>query len=125
MGKAALSRKETPLASDRSTRRELIEVHSLGDVPDFATDDEAAAFWDTHGMSKHFLDTEPEFEPDWLPPPRPRTTPVAVRFDQDVIARLKTVAEKKHKGYQTLLKEFVTERLYEEEKREGILPARK
>jgi hypothetical protein len=27
----------------------------------------------------------------------------------------------KNKGYQTLLKEFVVERLYEEEKREGIL----
>ena len=31
------------------------------------------------------------------------------------------MAESKHKGYQTLLKEFVSERLYEEEKREKIL----
>jgi hypothetical protein len=31
------------------------------------------------------------------------------------------VARKKHKGYQTMLKEFVVERLYEEEKREGML----
>ena len=50
-------------------------------------------------------------------------SPVAIRFDADTLARLKAVAEKKHKGYQTLLKEFVAERLYEEEKREGILPA--
>jgi hypothetical protein len=68
-------------------RRKVIEVDSLADVPDFASDGEAAAFWDTHGMSKHFLDTEPEFEPDWLPPPRPRTTPVAVHLDKDVIAQ--------------------------------------
>jgi hypothetical protein len=32
------------------------------------------------------------------------------------------LAAKKHKGYQTLLKEFVVERRYEEEKREGLLP---
>jgi hypothetical protein len=30
---------------------------------------------------------------------------------------LQELAEKKHKGYQTLLKQFVIERLYEEEKR--------
>jgi hypothetical protein len=28
---------------------------------------------------------------------------------------------RKGKGYQTLLKEFVLERLYEEEKREGVI----
>ncbi len=58
-----------------------------------------------------------------MPPVRARTTPVAVRFDQDVVKRLKALAAKKHKGYQTLLKEFVAERLYEEEKREGIIPS--
>jgi hypothetical protein len=31
------------------------------------------------------------------------------------------VAKSKNKGYQTLLKEFVVERLYEEENREGII----
>jgi hypothetical protein len=57
-------------------------------------------------------------------PSVPRTRPVAVRFDADVIQRLKALATKKQKGYQTLLKEFVVERLYEEEKREGILKQR-
>jgi hypothetical protein len=44
-----------------------------------------------------------------------------VRFDQGTLFRLKALARKRHKGYQTLLKEFVMERLYEEEKREGIV----
>lgn len=44
-----------------------------------------------------------------------------MRFDADTIVRLQALAAKKHKGYQTLLKEFVAERLYEEEKREGIV----
>jgi hypothetical protein len=50
-----------------------------------------------------------------------RTTPVAVRFDQFTLKRLKALAVLHNKGYQTLLKEFVVERLYEEEKRTGII----
>jgi predicted DNA-binding protein len=49
---------------------------------------------------------------------------LSVRFDDETIRRLKAVSEKKNKGYQTLLKEFVTERLYEEGKREGLLENR-
>ncbi len=50
-----------------------------------------------------------------------RTTPIAIRFDQFTLRRLKTLAAARNTGYQTLLKEFVVERLYEEEKREGII----
>jgi len=50
-----------------------------------------------------------------------RTTPIAVRFDQFTLERLRTLAAARNTGYQTLLKEFVIERLYEEEKREGII----
>jgi hypothetical protein len=51
-----------------------------------------------------------------------RTTPIAIRFDQFTLQRLKSLAAARNTGYQTLLKEFVVERLYEEEKREGIIP---
>jgi hypothetical protein len=50
-----------------------------------------------------------------------RTTPIAVRFDQFTLTRLRSLAALRNTGYQTLLKEFVIERLYEEEKREGII----
>jgi hypothetical protein len=50
-----------------------------------------------------------------------RTTPVAVRFDEFTLKRLRVLAARRNTGYQTLLKEFVVERLYEEEKREGII----
>jgi predicted DNA binding CopG/RHH family protein len=50
-----------------------------------------------------------------------RTTPIAIRFDQFTLKRLKALAALHNIGYQTLLKEFVVERLYEEEKREGII----
>ncbi len=50
-----------------------------------------------------------------------RTIPVAIRFDQFTLRRLKTLATLHNTGYQTLLKAFVLERLYEEEKRAGII----
>lgn len=50
-----------------------------------------------------------------------RTTPIAIRFDQFTLTRLKALAAQRNTGYQTLLKEFVIERLYEEEKRVGII----
>jgi hypothetical protein len=50
-----------------------------------------------------------------------RTTPIAIRFDQFTLRRLKALATMRNTGYQTLLKQFVVERLYEEEKREGII----
>jgi hypothetical protein len=55
------------------------------------------------------------------PRARGRTTPIAVRFDEFTIKRLKDLAARRNTGYQTLLKEFVVERLYEEEKRDRII----
>jgi hypothetical protein len=53
--------------------------------------------------------------------PKGRTTPIAVRFDEFTLERLRALAARRNTGYQTLLKEFVVERLYEEERREGII----
>ncbi|MCW3034593.1 MAG: hypothetical protein JWM60_2938 [Solirubrobacterales bacterium] len=50
-----------------------------------------------------------------------RTTPVAIRLGLFTIERLKTLAALHNTGYQTLLKEFVVERIYEEERRAGII----
>jgi hypothetical protein len=50
-----------------------------------------------------------------------RTTSVSLRLDRFTLERLKALATLRKTGYQTLLKEFVVERLYEEEKRAGIV----
>jgi uncharacterized protein (DUF4415 family) len=103
---------------------EKIPIRNLSEVPDLATEREAREFWDTHEVTEEYLESTGPVPEEDMPQARPRTArtkPIAVRFDEDVLERLKQLAEHKHKGYQTLLKEFVSERLYEEEKREGIL----
>lgn len=101
----------------------LIEIQNWDEVPAFASEGEEADFWSTHALGEGILQGGP-VEDALLPPPRPRAKPVAIRFDADTLTRLKVIARKKHKRYQTLLKEFVTERLYEEEKREGLVGSR-
>jgi predicted DNA binding CopG/RHH family protein len=103
------------------TRQPMTIVRSWNDVPAFATEAEEAAFWDTHELGDELLERmSPQRDPK-LPPPRPRTKPIAIRFDESTIRRVRALAHRRGKGYQTLLKEFVTERLYEEEKREGLI----
>ncbi len=50
-----------------------------------------------------------------------RTKPIALRLDRFTIERLKALGKLRGTGYQTMLKQFVVERLYEEEKRAGII----
>src|SRR5829696_2345257 len=97
------------------------EVQSPEEIPQFANEAEEAEFWATHALSEGFLAKMEPLPEDVLPPARPRTQPISLRLDSDVLERVRTLAETKHKGYQTLMKEFIVERLYEEEKREGIL----
>lgn len=110
------------MASTQKERKQTL--HSLEGIPAFGSEAEEAAFWDSHELDDKLLEQFGPVDDGILPPPRQRTTPVAIRFDADVLRRVRALAQRKHKGYQTLLKEFVIERLYEEEKREGILPPR-
>jgi uncharacterized DUF497 family protein len=96
-------------------------IDDLGDIPANLSDEEHMAFLMTHGVSEKFLESTEEVPEDERP--RSRTRPINVRFDDFTLGRLKDLAESRNVGYQTLLKEFVIERLYEEERRQGVLPA--
>jgi uncharacterized protein (DUF4415 family) len=108
----------------KMTEDGFIIVYSKDDVPEFENEAEEAAFWDTHTWSEEIMREaakEPR-DPD-LPAPREpvRSSHISLHLEADTLLRLKNLARKKGKGYQTLLKEFVIERLYEEEKREGMI----
>lgn len=106
--------------STKDRKEELKPVYDPKDVPEGLSDEEQIRFWETHSITGEFLDKTEEVPEDERP--RNRTRPINVRFDDFTLRRLKELAERRNVGYQTLLKEFVVERLYEEEKRERILP---
>jgi hypothetical protein len=93
-------------------------INDPKEMPSGLSDEEQLAYWETHGLTEEYLQKTEEVPEEERP--RTRTSPISVRFDAHTLSRLKSLAEKRGVGYQTLLKEFVTERLYEEEKREGI-----
>ena len=94
-------------------------------IPAFASEEEEARYWAEHELGDEMLDRMEPLGEDALPPPRARTRPISVRFDEDTLQRLRALAARRGHRYQTLLKQFVGERLYEEERREGILPRRR
>jgi hypothetical protein len=96
-------------------------VHRLEDIPDFKSEEEEHAFWSTHEFGEELLSAAGPLARDVLPPPRRRTKNVAVRFDESILQRVRALAARRHQDYQTLIKQFVTERLYEEKKRDGIV----
>ncbi len=100
--------------------QEMKPINNLKDIPADLSDEEQIKFLETHGVSEEFLEKAEEASEDERP--RPRTRPINVRFDDFTLNRLKEMAGRRNVGYQTLLKTFVLERLYEEEKREGALP---
>ena len=102
-------------------------IYDPNDVPEFANDSEEVAYWESHTWSDALMD-EAAKQPrnSLLPPPReagkpPPLRPTSLRLDRHTTDRLRTLAKRKGMGYQTLLKQFLLERLYEEEKREGIV----
>lgn len=98
-------------------------IHSEDEIPVLATEEEEVAFWASHSLASELIDRAEPLLDGELPPPRPRTRPAAIRFEEHVLHRLKSLAARRGTGYQTLLKDFVLERLYEEEKREGLIGA--
>ena len=101
--------------------KKMEEVRSPEEIPDFENEGEEAEFWAAHYLGEDLLEKAGPIPEEVLSSGRPRTRPISLRLDEDVLGRLRAVANSKHKGYQTLLKEFVVERLYEEEKREGLI----
>jgi|SRR5450759_590114 hypothetical protein len=110
--------------NDMTTRKKKMSiVDSWSDVPKFTGEADETEWWSTHEPSDALL---AQMKPVPLTQEEQtvrnaRTHPVAIRFDDSTLERVRALAQRRHKGYQTLLKEFVVERLYEEEKREGMV----
>jgi predicted DNA binding CopG/RHH family protein len=96
-------------------------VHRLADIPHFQSEDEEHEFWSTHEFGEELLTAAQPLARGILPLPRGRTRISAVRFDESTLKRVRDLAARRHQGYQTLIKQFVTERLDEEEKRDGTV----
>lgn len=81
-------------------------------IPEFATDEEAGAFWMTHDTTDYL---------DWskarrvtFPNLRPSTATISLRLPQGLLNDLRTLANERDVPYQSLLKVFLAERVAKE-----------
>lgn len=85
----------------------------MSKLPKFANEQEEAEFWDTHESTDFLDDTEPVdvIFVDARPPKKQ----ISLRLDPEAIDKLKTIAQRKGVGYQTLIRMWVMERLAQEQ----------
>lgn len=86
-------------------------IRSTADIPDFASEDEEREFWQTHEMGMEMF--EGSVLPPGLPLPQPAggTIAVNIRFDRDMLNRIRAEAKQRHLGYQTYIKQIIVEHL--------------
>jgi len=76
-------------------------------IPEFASIEEEAAFWDTHSTA----DYETEFTPVRVRFGKRLSSGVTIRLDPDTLKQLRTMAQEKGIGPTTLIRMWVLERL--------------
>jgi len=95
------------------------EIKSWSEIPEFATEDEEREFWDTHSISAEL--SEDFDRPARGPMARKLWDAALPNLDEETLRRLLELSQMKHVDPQELALRFIRERLYEEEKRTGIL----
>ena len=80
-------------------------------IPEFASIEEEAAFWDTHSTT----DYEDEFKPVRARFAKGLSMGVTIRFDPETLRRLRAIAQEQGIGPTTLIRMWVLERLKETE----------
>lgn len=78
------------------------------DIPDFADEAEEARFWESHGLDGRLMATSVH-EAD----SRDSTT-ITLRFDPRMLSRIKRIARSRFLNYQSMMKQWLAERLEDE-----------
>jgi hypothetical protein len=89
-------------------------VDDLADIPVFTSEEEEATYWSTHMLSEQLLKQMQPLSEDDAPRPR-KSRAISIRVDEALLERLQALADKAHRPYQSLLKQFLSERVELEE----------
>lgn len=87
-------------------------MKKIKNIPQFKNEDEERKFWATHNTSDYFDVKRPVKL--GLSNLKRSTKPVTVRLPEDLIKKLKILANKKDVPYQSLLKLYLDEKVKEE-----------
>ena len=88
-------------------RKDLVKTR----IPEFATYEEEARFWDTHDTT----DFEDEFKPVRVHVARKLSSGLTIRLDRETLEKLRRAAQEKGIGPTTLIRMWVLERLQQKD----------
>ncbi len=86
-------------------------ITSWSEIPEFEDDEQESAFWNEHQLDGRLMNTAIH-KPDVR-----ESTTITLRFDPRMLARIKRIARARFLNYQSMIKQWLSERLEEEQKR--------
>lgn len=93
-------------ASDLSP--DLPILRAWKDVPSFESEEDECAFWSGHQIDARLMQMSMH-----RPDVRESTT-ITLRFDPRMLSRIKRVARRRYLNYQSMIKQWLSERLEQE-----------
>lgn len=84
-------------------------------IPDFKTEAEERAFWETHDGVEYF--DLSQAKKAVFPNLKPTTEKISIRLPKSLLYQLKLIANKKDVPYQSLMKEYLDRSVKAERKR--------
>jgi predicted DNA binding CopG/RHH family protein len=84
------------------------KIMSWREVPEFADEGEEATFWADHQLDARLMNSALH-----RPDVRESTT-ITLRFDPRMLARIKRLARSRYLNYQSMIKQWLSERLESE-----------
>lgn len=83
-------------------------ITSWSEIPDFEDEREEVEFWNTHELDAKLM-AGSIHEPDSR-----ESTTITLRFDPRMLSRIKRMARSRYLNYQSMIKQWLSERLEEE-----------
>ena len=83
-------------------------IENWGEIPEFSDDKDEAAFWADHTLDPRLMNASLHRQNV-----RESTT-ITLRFDPQMLSRIKRLARHRYLNYQSMIKQWLSERLEEE-----------
>ncbi|MDE2511507.1 MAG: hypothetical protein KGL74_10315 [Elusimicrobia bacterium] len=80
-------------------------------IPKFKNEEEEAAYWDSHSLVEHAQDSRPAPDVKFV---RPLKRLISMRYDVELVRKIRQIAAWKGTPYQTLMHQWLTERVNHE-----------
>ncbi len=96
-------------ASEARPRPPVLKtIQAWSEIPDFKDRKEEAKFWEEHGLDPRLMNAS-------IHKPNVReSTTITLRFDPRMLARIKRIARMRYLNYQSMIKQWLSERLEDE-----------